>query len=54
MYLYKNINIIYCNKCNKDLNKYIDLLAFDDQLHCMYCENWITTLFDAFGIREEE
>jgi len=53
-YLYKFNDKLYCNRCKKMIDKYLETIVVDGQVMCIYCDNWITTEFDAFGIREEE
>ena len=53
-YLYENIDDLFCNKCNRNINKYTEMLNIESQMYCIYCDNWITPFYDAFGIKELE
>ena len=57
---------LFCNRCKKYIKKHSETLVIPgpdgDNVHCIYCWNWLCGFFDAFGhtfrpgdgIREEE
>lgn len=53
-YLYEFNDFLYCNRCKRMINKYAETIVVDEQVMCMFCDNWITTEYDAFGRIGEE
>ncbi len=40
---------LYCNKCNKNVSKHNETLVMDDNVYCIFCDNWLCGKYDAFG-----
>ena len=48
--IHEDKNELFCNRCEKYLNKHSETLVLNDEVHCIYCENWLCGLYDGFGI----
>jgi hypothetical protein len=42
---------LYCNRCQKYIDKFSDTILIDNEIHCLYCENWLCGFNDCFGVQ---
>jgi hypothetical protein len=40
---------LFCNRCNKYIDKFTGTLVINNETHCLYCGNWLCGCYDAFG-----
>ena len=40
---------IYCNVCNKSVDKFVETLVVEDNVFCLHCNNWLCGVIDAWG-----
>ena len=38
-----------CNRCNKDVHKHHETIVKEEEVYCIYCDNWLCGEYDAFG-----
>jgi len=44
---------LFCNRCNKYVCKYTEIIVIYGEVHCFHCDNWLCGEYDAFGIVED-
>ena len=47
--LHMDKEVLFCNKCNKDIDRIAGTLVCHNEVYCRYCNNWICGERDAFG-----
>ncbi len=50
--LHEDSRTIYCNKCLRHRDKWLETMVMEDCNHdvfCLICFNWLCGYFDAFG-----
>ena len=40
---------LFCNRCLRYMDKFTETLVLDDEVYCLFCDNWLCGKFDAFG-----
>ena len=40
---------LWCNRCNRWVDKYTETLVMDDEVSCLICDNWLAGEWDCFG-----
>lgn len=45
---------LFCNRCNKYVNKFIETTIIDNEVYCLHCDNWLSGEEDCFGCIGEE
>ena len=40
---------LFCNRCNKNINKCTETYLQEEEVHCVHCHNWLCGEYDAFG-----
>jgi len=43
-------NELFCNRCNKYVDKHCGTILIEEELHCLECYNWLCGQWDAFGV----
>lgn len=41
---------LFCNRCEKYVNKWTGTIIVDGQVVCLCCGNWLCGEYDAFGV----
>jgi len=52
--LWEESTTLWCNQCQKMVNKFTGTIEIEDNIYCIHCNNWLTTTEEAFGYRNEE
>lgn len=54
--LWEEVTYLKCNRCQKKVHKIVEtiLIGDNEDVHCMYCLNWLCGYNDAFGYRKEK
>ena len=55
--LYEEKIWIYCNRCNKLVHKWLETFPvydLNDDVHCIFCFNWLGGFFDIYGHNPKE
>jgi hypothetical protein len=47
--LHINTVSLFCNRCNRWVDKYRQTLVIDGEVHCLKDLNWLCGEYDAFG-----